>query len=90
MKIKNIGEKNFMLIDKRGNFRTLEPSCTIDVDDNIGRKLVKVYSCIEEVKEVKVEEKKAVVVEEKVEEKKEVEDVKSEVSRETKKKKGKK
>lgn len=88
MKIKNIGNANFILVDKRGNNITLEPSFTTDVDDAKGRKLLRIYPTLQE---VKPELKK---VEEKVEK---VEDVKEEVKekpvdvpRETKKKKGKK
>lgn len=91
MKIKNIGSSNFMLEDKRGNFVTLEPSFTIDVEDNVGRKLLRLYSSsLEEIKPVI---KKVEKVEPKVEKKEEEKEVKNEenivveeVSRETKKK----
>lgn len=83
MKIKNIGKSNFMLKDKRGNSIILEPSFTVDVDDEKGKKLVRFYPTLEEVKEEK-KEVKAEAKEEKVEEK--VEEKPVEVSRETKKK----
>lgn len=69
-----------MLKDKRGNSITLEPSFTVDVDDEKGKKLVRFYPTLEEVKEEKKEN-----TEVKNEENFEVEKT-VEVSRETKKK----
>ena len=77
MKIKNIGTANFVVKDKRGNSVTLEPNCTVEVDEKIGKKVVRVYSFIQEIVEKKDEIKEVVK-----EEKEEVKDV----SRETKKK----
>ena len=74
MKIKNIGNSNFILKDKRGNVVLLEPSFTVDVDDSLGAKFIRIYPFI---KEVKVEKPKKVEVKE------------VEVSRETPKKKSK-
>lgn len=73
MKIKNIGNANFILVDKRGNNVTLEPSFTADVDDAKGRKLLRTYPTLQEVKpELKKVEEKAEKIEE---EKEEVTDV---------------
>lgn len=83
MKIKNIGNSNFILKDKRGNTVIVEPSFTIDVDDAKGRKLVRIYSNLEEVKEQPK-------VEPKVVEKAEIKEEVKEVVKEPKKKKGKK
>ncbi len=91
MKIKNIGSSNFTLEDKRGNVITLEPNFTVDVDDNVGRKLLRLYSS--SLAEIKPEIKKVEKVEPKVEIKEEEKEVKNEentvveeVPRETKKK----
>lgn len=83
MKIKNIGNANFILVDKRGNSVTLEPSFTSDVDDAKGRKLLRMYPTLQEVKpELKKIEEKV----EKIEEVKEVKEEVKDVPRETKKK----
>ena len=81
MKIKNIGQSNFMLTDKRGNSIVLEPSFTADVEDGKARKLLRVYPFLKEVEkaEPKIEVKKETKDEEKLEKP-------VEVVRETKKK----
>ena len=76
MKIKNIGTANFVVKDIRGNVVTLEPSCVIEIDDAKGKKLTKIYSTLQEVKEAKKE----------VVEVKEVKEKPVDVPRETKKK----
>lgn len=61
MKILNAGTANFIVRDKRGNSVCLEPTKTVEVADNIGRKVARVYSYIKIVEEKpieKVEEKK--------------------------------
>lgn len=69
MKIKNIGTASFIVRDIRGNVISLEPNCSIEVEDRLGAKLKRVYDFIQEVavqKEVKeVEEVKEEVVKEK-------------------------
>lgn len=77
MKIKNIGTANFVVRDIRGNVISLEPNCSVEVEDKLGAKLKRVYNFIQEVavqKEVKE-------VKEEVKEEKPVD-----VPRETKKK----
>ena len=68
MKIKNIGTASFIVRDIRGNVISLEPNCSIEVEDKLGAKLKRVYDFIQEVavqKEVKeVEEVKEEVVKE--------------------------
>lgn len=61
MKIKNIGNSNFILKDKRGNTVNLEPSNVVEVVDEIGRKFTNVYPFIIEVKEPKKVEEEVVV-----------------------------
>lgn len=81
MKIKNIGTANFIVRDIRGNVISLEPNCSVEVEDRLGVKLKRVYYFIQEVavqKEVK--EVKEVKEEVKVDEKP------VDVPRETKKK----
>ena len=56
MKIKNIGNSNFLLKDKRGNTVNL-----VEVVDEIGRKFTNVYPFIIEVKEPKKVEEEVVV-----------------------------
>ena len=83
MKIKNIGTASFIVRDIRGNVISLEPNCSIEVEDKLGTKLKRVYDFIQEVavqKEVKKVEVKE-VKEEVVKEEKPVD-----VPRETKKK----
>lgn len=69
MKIKNIGTASFIVRDIRGNVISLEPNCSIEVENKLGAKLKRVYDFIQEVavqKEVKeVEVKEEVVKEEK-------------------------
>ena len=64
MKIKNIGTASFVVRDIRGNVISLEPNCSIEVEDKLGVKLKRVYDFIQEVavqkevkEEVKVDEK---------------------------------
>ncbi|MBQ1394448.1 MAG: hypothetical protein II598_01180 [Elusimicrobia bacterium] len=64
MKIKNIGTASFIVRDIRGNMISLEPNCSIEVEDKLGVKLKRVYDFIQEVavqkevkEEVKVDEK---------------------------------
>lgn len=68
MKIKNIGTANFVVRDIRGNVISLEPNCSIEVEDKLGAKFKRVYDFIQEVavqKEVKEEVKEEVAKEEK-------------------------
>lgn len=91
MKIKNIGNSNFILKDKRGNSIILEPSFTADVEDSKGKKLVKIYPAnLKEVVEVEVKTKVEVEVQANEENKIEVNNVEVKEVKEVKKKKGKK
>ena len=88
MKVTNNGFSTFTVRDKRGNIIFLESKQSVEIEDSLGYKLqkVKAYDFLS------FEEKKEPVkVEVKAEPKEEVKEVKEvKVSRETKKKKGKK
>lgn len=67
MKILNAGTANFIVRDKRGNSVCLEPTKTVEVADNIGRKVARVYSYIKIVEEKPIETPKVETKEEVVE-----------------------
>jgi hypothetical protein len=78
MKILNTSSANFIVKDKRGNTVILEPNMTVEITEQVGKKVTR-YPFIKVLQEPKKETKievKEEVKEEKVEE----------VSRETKKK----
>lgn len=85
MKVTNNGYSTFTFRDKRGNITYLESKQSAEIDNALAEKLKKVKSYDFLAFEEKVEKEEPVKVEVKTEVKEEVK-----VSRETKKKKGKK